>query len=341
MKRNQKAQQLADYFHDFIESRNVVKRPGTISGYIQAMTLFIRFLEEEMGIGENSLSLSLLKCDNVEQWMRWLMNTRGNDPATCNVRLGQIRAFSKWLKKAHPEHRNIHVNLKDVELFKTVDKTESVSAISKEGIQAIISTPGTSTPTGLKYTAMMSFQYGTACRSDEMLSIRLGELNLDCAKPNVTVTGKRRKMRVLNIPAKIVRILKKYIKARFGDNYDPEAYLFPSPSKGDYSKLSESGYNKQVAIYSKIAHEKDPRCPEHIHPHQFRHSWATHALEEGVHVYFISKYLGHESVETTEKYLGITQKLKSEAMAKTGSMVARNTKVNWKRTTKLEDLFKI
>ena len=341
MKKINRAQVLADLFHDFIESREGIKRPGTNTGYIQAMTLYIRFLETELKVNESQLGLSQFNSYNVTLWMRWLRDTRGNDPATCNLRLGQIRAFFKWLKKAHPEHRNIYVDLKDVELFKTIDKSQVLKAISEKGIKALVAAPGTSTATGIKYTAMFSFQYGTAARTDEMLSIRLGELNLDCAKPNVTVTGKRRKMRVLNIPKKVTKVLKKYIRSQFGDVTDENALLFPSPSKGNYSKLSESGYNKQMDIYSHKAHETEPECPEHVHPHQLRHSWATHALDNGVSIYFISKYLGHESVETTMRYLGITPKLKTEAMAKTESIVSKNTKVNWKRTKKLEDLFKI
>ena len=340
MRRTNKVQLLANYFHDFIESRDSVKRPGTITGYVQAMKLYMRFLEKECKVDENNLSFSHFNHSNLTAWLQWLLNERGNDPATCNIRLGQIIAFFKWLKKNHPEHRNIYTDISNVEKLVTENKIEAVEPISEIGVQLLLKEPGTHTLTGLKYTAMMSFQYGTGTRSDEVLSIRVGELNLDCPKPNVMVTGKRRKKRVVNIPAKTVKILRKYILRFHGENFDPEAYLFFSPSKGLYVKLSESGYNKQMDVYSHNAHEKDDRCPEHIHPHQLRHSWATHALDHGVPVFQVSKSLGHESVDTTMRYLGITPNLKTEAMKKTESFVAKNTKVNWRRTKSLEEFFK-
>lgn len=329
-----------NYFYDFIESRESVKRPGTIAGYRQSMILFMRFLEQEYKVNENDLSFSHFNSEHITAWLQWLLNNRGNDPATCNLRLAQIIAFFKWLKKTHPEHRNIYTDIKDVERLVTENKTEAVEPISEIGVQLLLKEPGTNTLTGLKYTTMMAFQYGTGTRTDEILSIKIGELNLDCPKPNVMVTGKRRKKRVVNIPAKTVKILKKYINRFHGEKPDPEAYLFYSQNKGRYGKLSESGYNKQMSLYSHKAYEKDNRCPEHIHPHQLRHSWATHSLDHGVPIFQISKALGHESVDTTMRYLGITPNLKNEAMMKTESFVAKNTKVNWRRSKSLEDFFK-
>ena len=340
MKRTSKAQLLANYFHAFVDSRDGRKSSATTRGYIQAMTLYMRYLEKERKVSDSELTFSHFNSAIVTDWLDWLRNERHNDPATCNIRLGQIRTFFKWLKKQHPEYRNIYNDLKDIELLQTVNKIEAVEAISQAGIAALLAAPGTRTPTGLKYTALMSFLYGTGTRSDEALSIKMGELNLNCSKPSVTVTGKGRKMRTVNIPSKTVKILKKYILLFHGEAVDPNAYLFYSPSKGKYSKLSESGLNKQMDKYSRKAHEMNPACPEHVHPHQLRHSWATHALENNVPVIQISKILGHENVETTMTYLGITASMKLEAMEKTESFVAKSTKINWRKTKSLEDLFK-
>lgn len=340
MKRNSKAQLLADYFHDFVESRDGRRSSATTRGYVQAMTLYMRYLQNERKISDTELTFSHFNSSIVTDWLDWLLNERKNDPATCNIRLGQIRAFFKWLKKNHPEYRNIYNDLKDVELLTTINKIESVEAISEDGIKALLDAPGTRTPTGLKYTALLSFDYGTGVRSDEVLSIKVGELNLNCSQPCVTVTGKGRKMRTVNIPKPTVKIIKKYISVFHGESFDSNAYLFYSPSKGKYSKLSESGVNKQLDIYSRVAHEMNPACPKHVHPHQLRHSFATHALEHRVPIFQISKYLGHENVATTMKYLGITTSMKLEALEKTESFVAKNTKINWHKTKRLEDMFK-
>ena len=341
MRTKNKALILAEYFRDFIESRESVKRPGTVKGYIQSFILYARFLEQEHNVDENSLSFSDFNYKYFTEWLQWLLQKRKNDPASCNLRRSQILAFFKWLKSNHPEYKYIYTELNDVETLTVEDKTEAVSAISEKGIKALMAAPGTNCLTGLKYTALMSFQYGTATRTDEVFSIKVGELNINCPKPNVLVTGKGRRKRVVNIPEQTVKILKKYIKVFHGENFDPDAYLFYSPNKDRYSKLSESGYNKQMDKYSKEAHvTSGGECPPHVHPHQLRHSWATHALDHEINIFQISKILGHKSVDTTMRYLGVTNYLKTQALQKSESFVAKNTKVNWKRTKGLERLFK-
>ena len=59
-------------------------------------------------------------------------------------------------------------------------------------------------------------------------------------------------------------------------------------------------------MYAQIAHALCPEVPLDLHAHQFRHARATHWLEEGMNIAQISELLGHESIETTMKYLDIS-----------------------------------
>lgn len=335
-----KAQVFAELFHDFIESRDGVKRPATKIGYVQAMKLYARYLERVYKVTESDFSFDHFNFELVTNWMGWLRKTRKNDPVTCNIRLGQLLAFFKWLSKKQLQYKSIYMDLCNVERLAVENRDERVEPISEKGIAVLVSTPGMDTLTGLKYTTLISFHYGTGTRTDEVFSIKVGELNLDCPRPNVMVTGKRRKVRVVNIPRKLVKLIKKYILVFHGQKYDANAYLFYSPSKGIHNKLSESGYNKQLDIYSHRANLISSECPKHVHPHQLRHSWATHALDHGVSIFQVSKALGHDSVDTTMRYLGVTMKMKMDAIMKTESFVAQNTKVNWRKNRSLEDLFR-
>ena len=339
-KTNKETLLLANYFHDFMESREGIRQPGTISGYQEAMVLYCRFLENEKKIHADELDFSKFNFDYLSEWKNYLHKQQGNKKSTCNLRISQIRGFFKWLKKKQPQYSYIYYNIKDVDCFK-LEKNGTTQSLSEEAVSVLLSTPGTNTNTGLKYTTLMSLHYGCGIRSDEALSIKLMDLNIECLRPNIIVTGKGRKKRCVSIPKKTLRILKKYIVHFHGNTYDPEAYLFFSPPKGKYIKMTESAYNKQMDVYSRRAHAKNSACPEHVHPHQLRHSFATHALDHGIDIYQISKTLGHEDVSTTQKYLGVTPGLKMQALMKTESFVARNTKVNWKKNKKLEDYFRI
>ena len=78
----------------------------------------------------------------------------------------------------------------------------------------------------------------------------------------------------------------------------------------------------------------------HIHTHQFRHSMATHLIDDGVNVFSVSKFLGHKSVSTTMKYIGITPKMTEKAMTQIESTSSLQMPQKWKKPATLADLIK-
>lgn len=67
--------------------------------------------------------------------------------------------------------------------------------------------------------------------------------------------------------------------------------------------------------YARQAHEACPDVPLGLHAHQFRHSKASHWLEDGMNIVQISFLLGHEQLQTTMIYLDITTEEKAKALA--------------------------
>ena len=70
------------------------------------------------------------------------------------------------------------------------------------------------------------------------------------------------------------------------------------PGRGQYRRLAVSGLYHLLARYAKKA------GVQHFHPHLWRHTSAVRMLEKGVPIKEIQYRLGHESIATTEKYLG-------------------------------------
>ena len=129
------------------------------------------------------------------------------------------------------------------------------------------------------------------------------------------------------------------IVSEHGKNPAPSAYLFYSHSKGIHSKISERGVNKQLCKYAQKAHSVCSEVPEAVHTHQFRHSMATHCLDDGMNIFQISKMLGHKSVHTTMTYLGVTVAMTESAIKKIESSTVQTIKPKWKSGMKLKDLF--
>lgn len=94
--------------------------------------------------------------------------------------------------------------------------------------------------------------------------------------------------------------------------------------------LTETAIDKRIKKYAKSAHSKCADVPVNTHAHQFRHAKASHWLEDGINVAQISFLLGHESLETTMKYLDITSEEKIKALATLESEKARSIPKKWK-----------
>lgn len=336
---NNGAMALAKLFAEFLGKCGGKRSGCTISGYRTAMKLFAQFAQQRLGADISRFDITCFNEQNVNRYLEWLRDKKGAAPQTCNLRLCQIRSFLKYASK-DPAVMPTYLSLKKIGRYMTENRTKVVEPLSKEAISALMKAPGTDTRTGLRYTLLIAMLYTMALRIDEALSIRMRDLTLDAGKPYVTVVGKGRKARAAYFMKATLRILRKYIDREHGGNPTPDAYLFHSQSGGHFCKASNRGVNKQLRVYAGKARGYCPEVPESVHSHQFRHSMATHLLEDGMNVFQISRMLGHENVETTMTYLGVTVSMTDKAIRKVESTTARSIKPVWKKSiSKLQDLF--
>lgn len=336
--KSQSAIELASHFAAFIEYSQRRKSECTISGYRYAMKLFAEYVTETEKNAYEKFTMSYFTEDNIRKFIVWLQDKRGIKPQSCNLRISQLLSFLKYMSRI-PEYKHLYLKIKTVSKLTAIDTSKVIEPLTKSAITALLNTSGTKTQTGLRYTTIMAMLYTMATRIDEVLSIRIGDLILDNGKARVTVIGKGRKARTVYIMSKTLSLLRKYILSEHGKNPDPSAYLFYSHCKGLHSKISERGVNKQLYRYAQKARLVCPEVPESVHTHQFRHSMATHCLDDGMNIFQISKMLGHKSVHTTMIYLGVTVAMTESAIKKIESTTVQTIKPKWKSGMKLKDLF--
>lgn len=330
---------LAKQFSGFLEANTGKRSDYTITGYRTAMRLFASFAEQCLGADAARFDITYFTEQNVSRYLEWLQDKQDVSPQTCNLRLCQLRAFLKYASK-DPSVMPYYLSVRKIERYITENRTKVVEPLTKAAIDALTKAPGTDTETGLRYTLLIAMLYTMALRMDEVLSIKIKDLMLHANKPYVTVVGKGRKARTVYFMKATLRLLHKYISKEHGANPNPDAYLFYARSGGQFCKVSGRGVNKQLAVYAAKARESCLEVPEHVHSHQFRHSMATHLLEDGMNVFQISKMLGHASVETTMVYLGVTVSMTDNAIRKIESTAARSVKPVWKKNIRnLQDLF--
>jgi len=140
--------------------------------------------------------------------------------------------------------------------------------------------------------AIMELFYSSGLRLDELVGLDLG--SLDLTDRMVRVLGKGSKTRIVPVGRKAVEALREWLKTRGGVASPEETALF----------VGRNGERlKHRAIQLRIAYwAKRKGLPSHVHPHLFRHSFATHLLESSKDLRGVQELLGHADISTTQIY---------------------------------------
>lgn len=331
MMKNKEAIKIAKYISDFLVEYAPVfltNSEHTLKSYKDTLTVYIAFLEDE-GITPNQLNRSCFEKNFIEKWIKWLKEKRKCCPDTCNVRLGSLRVFLKYLGDKNLELMYLYQEAKNIKRQKCVKK--KVNGLTRKAVKALLEAPDLTTKTGKRDIVFLTILYSIAGRLDEIRSIKISDLHLNLQKPYVILCGKGEKLRTSYLLPRVVAHIRIYLNEFHGVNPDPDAYLFYSRVGGMHTKLTEQALDKRIKKYAKIAHEKCKEVPQNTHAHQFRHAKASHWIEDGLNVIQVSFLLGHEHLDTTMKYLDITTEEKVNALATLENEKEKSASRKWKK----------
>lgn len=339
MKISNNARRFAEEFKKFIANASNTRSDCTIISYEVSMNALLEYARTVKKETISTFGIDFFTYENLAGFMEWLRYSKNNSPQTCNLRLSQITSFLKFIAK-ESQYRIYYMNARQVDRYKVAITENIVEPLTKDAMKYLLHAPGISTETGVKYTVLLSLLYSTATRISEVLSLKLSDVHLQEHKPYIHVIGKGKRHRKPMLYKHEIKMLREYIYRFHGTNPDQNAYLFYSKCKGKYEKCSTRSVNKQLDIYVAQLKQKHSDFPSHVHSHQFRHSMATHLIDDGINVFNVSKILGHKSVATTMKYIGITPKMTEKAISQIESTSLSNVSAKWKDKTKLEYLIK-
>jgi len=170
--------------------------------------------------------------------------------------------------------------------------------LSVEEINTLIKAIDLSKPEGERNRAMLETLYGCGLRVSELINLRISDLFLE--EDFIKVTGKGDKQRFVPISP----LNKKYIGI-----YRHQVRVHQKIRKGfeDILFLNRRGKGLSRAMIFTIIRQLGEKIglKKIISPHTFRHSFATHLLENGADLRAIQQMLGHESITTTEIYMHV------------------------------------
>ncbi len=170
--------------------------------------------------------------------------------------------------------------------------------LSVEEVEAMIDSVDTGTANGIRDKAILEVLYGCGLRVSEACSLKLSDLYMEDGF--VRIVGKGDKERVVPLGEMASEALEAYFEVRVEPVRGYEDNVFLNRFGKPLSRVSVFNMIKTQAVLAGIRKE--------ISPHTFRHSFATHLIENGADLRVVQEMLGHESILTTEIYTHIDAK---------------------------------
>ena len=259
----------------------------TVHNYVQDVTVFLEYMQQN-GITK----VACIDYDCVRSYLSYLY-TKGLSKSSVSRNLSALRTFFKWLL------REGDIDSNPMELVTSPKKDKKLPTyVNYEDIEKILKIPDTSTSLGKRDSAILEMLYSTGIRVGELISIKLSDIHL--SQRMITVFGKGSKERNVLFGDILASKLKLYIEEGRKDLLKNKCsdILFLNHHG---SPLTERGIED---ILNRIIKKGD--LDFSIHPHIFRHTFATHMLDNGADLKVVQELLGHENLSTTQIYTHVS-----------------------------------
>ena len=279
------AGQIQRYLEDLARAGN---SGHTVTAYTADLHEFLEFLSPPETEPPAPAAIDVLA---LREWMLWLFN-RPNTAVTIRRKLAAIRGLFRFLSREGIVTTNV---AKLVRTPKAPKKLPDV--MTAEQVGALIDGVAANRmerPQPARDRALFELLYGCGLRVSEMAGLNLEDL--DRAEGWLRVRGKGRKERQVPLPGQAAESLERYLGERAVVRDEPAVFL---NHRG--RRLTPRGIAFIVKLYATYING-DPS----VHPHSFRHAYATHLLADGADLRAIQELLGHARLSTTQKYTQVS-----------------------------------
>lgn len=258
---------------------------NTLDAYIRDIKKFSLYAEKNL---ENSKPKAITYEDLQEYLI--LQSKQKISERTQARWISSIKSFFKYLLEEEIRDDNPATLLEGPKLGLYLPDTLSV-----EDVERITKNINLSTDLGVRNQCMVEVLYGCGLRVSELIELKISDINFK--EGFLKVEGKGQKVRYVPLAKYTSHLIKNYIEnVRINNkiNKKYEDILFLNSRGSSMSRVIVFIIIKELAEKAGIR--------KNISPHTFRHSFATHMLQNGADLRFIQEMLGHSSITTTEIY---------------------------------------
>jgi len=220
---------------------------------------------------------------------RFLAQLKGRNlkPRSLARKLSSLRSFFKYLQR----EKVIQTNPAKLLVTPKLDKPLPHFMSEEETVQ-LIESPKTGKINSMRDKAIFEILYSTGIRVSELVGLNVEDV--DFFSNIIKVMGKGKKERMVPIGDQALNALKAYMDSRRVE------HQFVFANKGG-TRLSDRSVRNIINKYI-----LEQAMSQHVTPHMFRHSFATHLLNNGADLRSVQELLGHVNLSTTQIYTHLT-----------------------------------
>ncbi|PSW28527.1 integrase [Photobacterium phosphoreum] len=291
---NNEQQQRSDYLYEQHVTHLTLqgKRPATIDGYSRALRRITHHLDK---------SPDTLTTNDLKRYFAQLIKT--HSWSTVRIDRNGLQFFFKHVLQRDWEWLNI-VKPPQVKTLPDILTPAEVSHLINSTKQ-------------LRYQVFFLTLYSLGLRLGEGLDLAVGDIDRHRMLVHIR-NGKGGKDRFIPIPRRTLYALRYYRQT-----HKNSRYLFPSQFNVNHTVMDRGGIQKAMkAVIKSCGINKS------ISPHNLRHSYATHLLEQGLDLRSVQHLLGHNSLDTTAKYTHLTD-ISRKNTSNTINQLANDLTLSW------------
>ena len=272
----------------------------------KTVTAYEKDILDFLTLGEKSYNdAAFLEKADRHFFRKWLamLNREGLAKSSIQRKISAVRSFYRYLNE-----QNIISNRAYDLIIAPKKEKKLPQYLSQEQVLSILVSIDDGTFSGKRDRAILELLYSTGVRLNELLSIKYKDIQFQ--RKTIRIKGKGSKDRVVPVGDTALLSLKNYLEYRqellkkLRPKEIPEYIFITKKGKPLYPMAVQRMVKKQLLTHAGI---------NKLNPHIFRHSFATHMLDNGADIRAVKDLLGHESLATTQHYTHLSIKKLKEA----------------------------
>ena len=275
--------ELDDFINYLEYERNYSN--NTIIAYKNNILQLINYLESI-----NINDIKSVKYETIRGYLSYLHENKYKSKSISRM-ISSMRSFFKYLKGKDIIINNPMTLISNPKLEKKLPKYLTINEVEK-----ILNVPDMNDKIGIRDAFILELLYVSGIRVSELVNIKLNDI--EESQRRIKILGKGNKERYVLYGSRCSELLKKYISVR------SDFLKYPN----DYLILSKTGRKINTREIRNIINRIKTKAgiSISISPHTFRHTFATHMLNEGADLRAVQELLGHENLSTTTIYTHLT-----------------------------------